>query len=251
MDSLPRLIQFLLANLTRLVRVNDLSAIPTKLCWILLPQPCCNVVRFGSLIHHHKQDRLPLQRFQLLPVFSPSLDSGGQIPAIADARVIGLSFDNACDAFHWALDDVVQYRLLQWVVRNRPRENRALREPWSRREIQLGRNRCLRVQGPNGLVPLAVLVVRVVCLVIQDSEMPSPQRYAVSEVSQFQLSRRRLGPEYRRHLVRLIIRVAVSAFVELLDVRQKEHALRRSLFRVSPHHTVKLPEDFEFTRDDR
>ena len=98
-----------------------------ELCRVLHAQVVADVVRLGGAVEHDEQDRLLAQRRELVPVLSPALDARGEVRPVLDAGDVGgLLLDAGRDSLHRALDDVVDDRLLERIVVDRPGEEPAL-----------------------------------------------------------------------------------------------------------------------------
>ena len=111
-----------------------------ELLRVLDSQVVTDVVGLGGAVEHDEEDRLLAEAVELVAVLAPALDAGREVALVLDAGDVGRLVLDACrDALHRALDDVVDDRLLERVVVDRPGEETTLGVPRRRREVELAR----------------------------------------------------------------------------------------------------------------
>ena len=181
--------------------------------------------------------------------YSPALDASGQICLIPNARHVGGLFaDAGGDALHRTLDDVVDDRLLQRVVEDRPGEQATLVVPRRRREVELRGDvpEDVSVQPSDDLAPLAFLVVQVwassliTTLALRAPPADAPKSSKVPSTGRgFRTARAAAISSWPRARQDL----PSQPRIELLDVREIERTLRAGPLWVAAHVAVEVPED--------
>ena len=118
------LVEVLLGDVAAAVGVDDQQLVAAELGGVLRLQPVAHVVGLGGVVHHDEQDRLAGRAGSSWSRYSFQRSTPAvEIRLVAGAGDLGLLLGDARgDALERALDDVVDDRLLERVVVDRPGE---------------------------------------------------------------------------------------------------------------------------------
>src|SRR5262249_32006031 len=134
-----RHVQVTLGYLAGFICMDDQQPLAAEFRWIFLSKPIANILSVRGIVHHHEQNRLLVERLQLLAVLLPAFDARSEISLIPDTRDVRPLLGNPLRyALKRAFYDVIYYRLLERIIEHRPGEELALAVPRRGREIELG-----------------------------------------------------------------------------------------------------------------